>query len=247
MVAQMSNPKFCASCGRPVEEDDKFCGSCGAAVLPPAPQAEQVVSGEVAASMVEGSVARSRGKGFLLVSVVLVLLMGGGALAYLGTGFGSASAPPDPAFDLPLQALDNLTDAPVMLPAELPSEFKNVGVGGNLEGESYGVVFLANPPDDLVGTWPRSEIVGTLQAVPEAEYEPDPSRKAASTEAVRLPDGTEAQLRYMEPVGEAANYGPQWEGKFDKDGYSYTLSTSLGRDGKTILTEALSSMVAVEL
>ena len=58
-----------------------------------------------------------------------------------------------------------------------------------------------------------------------------------------LPDGTEAQLRYMVPVEELVNYGPYWEGTFDKGGY---LSVFLGQDGKSIAKQALSTMVHVE-
>jgi hypothetical protein len=207
-----------------------------------------MVAHRTPASAAGAPVAWLRRVAFLTIvaAAVVVLLVVGGALAYLGNGFGVANAPPDPAFDLPLQALTNLTDAPIMLPAKLPNELKNVGVDENVGGDSYGVVFLYSPPDDLVGTWPRLEVVGYLRAVPESKDEPDRLRKATSTENVRLPDGTEAQLRYMEPVGEVANYGPQWEGTFNKDGYTYTLSTSLEPDGEAILAEALSSMVAVE-
>ena len=153
-------------------------------------------------------------------------------------------SPPDPAFDLLLPALKGLTTAPIMLPAELENEFENVGIDDSMEGDRYGLTFLTTPPEDLVGTWPRFEIIGSLRAVPASESEPDQRFEATSTGDVELPDGTEAELRYMEPVGEVVNYGPRWEGTFDKDGYSYTLEMS--GYGKEVVEQALSTMVLVE-
>lgn len=42
------------------------------------------------------------------------------------------------------------------------------------------------------------------------------------------------------------NYGPYWEGTFDEGGYIFSLSVYLGRDGKEIAKQALSTMVPVE-
>ncbi len=182
--------------------------------------------------------------------VLVVLLVGGGALAFLGLGlrFGSVSpdAPPDPAFDLPLQALVNRTEAPIMLPADLPNELENVAIDADLEGDRYGILFKTTPPDELVEPFVRYNTVATLTGVPQSEHEPSDLFEATSTQDVELPDGTEARLRYMEPVGEPGNYGPYWEGTFDKGGYAYTLSVFLGRNGEEIAEQALSTMVEVE-
>jgi hypothetical protein len=50
----------------------------------------------------------------------------------------------------------------------------------------------------------------------------------------------------MVPMEEMTNYGPYWEGTFEKDGYIYTLSVYLAKDGKEITRQALSTMVPVE-
>lgn len=167
-------------------------------------------------------------------------------MAFLGIGSVWADEPPDPAFDLYLSALKGMTEAPIMLPAELPEALENIGVNENVEGDSYAVTFLSTPPDELVGGWAMFETVGTLQAVPESEHEPDPRFKATSTEEVTLPEGTEAQIRRMEPASDAAMYGPRWEGTFEREGHVYTFSTSIGQNGEDIATQAISTMVEVE-
>ena len=230
-------PRYCGNCGAQVGQGDRFCGVCGNRIAPVTPEDPQVIPEPVVAA--QGAATRGRRRSLALVSavgIVLVLLVGGGALAFvgLGLGFGSVSpdAPPDPAFALPLQALRNQTEAPIMLPAELPDELKNVAVDEDLEGDRYGILFKDTPPDELVEPFVRATTVATLTAVPQSESEPNDLFKVTSTESVQLPDGTEAQLRHMEPVGEVVNYGPYWEGTFDKGGYTYTLSDFLGHDGK---------------
>jgi len=99
-VAEGERPAYCGRCGEPVQPEDRFCGSCGAAVLPPAPQAEQVVPRPVAAAQGAGA---GRGGRPLLLTVVLgalVVLLAGGALAAtltgaLGSGREGAGAAPD--------------------------------------------------------------------------------------------------------------------------------------------------------
>jgi hypothetical protein len=132
-----------------------------------------------------------------------------------------------------------------MLPAELPTAFENVGLNENTsEQDRYGLTFLSTPPDELVGGWGRYETIGSLEAIPASEYEPDSGFEATSTEDVTLPDGTEAELNYMEPAVEGAMYGPQWEGTFTRDDYHYSL---IMQDyGKEKVEQALSTMVEVE-
>ena len=161
------------------------------------------------------------------------------------TPSASPDSPPDPAFDLLLPALKGLTTALIMLPAELPNEFENVGVNDGREGDRYGLTFLDTPPEERVGNWPRFKTIGSLEAIPASEFEPSQHLKATSTEDVELPDGTEAKLRYMEPVREEVMFGPRWEGTFDKDGYTYSLSTNGDAFGKEIVEQALSTMVLV--
>ncbi len=239
-----------------MQQGDKFCGSCGAVVLPPAPQAEKVVSEPPLRPQSTSYAPRRRNRLWINVAAIsLLLLVSIGAVAALALNSGlqdpevapvSPDAPPDPAFALPLQALEPRTEAPIMLPAELPDELKNVGIQENLEGDRYGIVFLSTPPEDLVGAWPMAKIRGSLEAVPASEYEPDQRFEATSTEDVELPDGTEAKLRHMQPVLRTAMYGSRWEGTFDKGGYTYTLSILVGQKGYVSTKQALSTMVEVE-
>lgn len=215
-------------------------------VTPITPEDTQVIPKAAAAQP-----PASKSRLFLLsgiIGVLLVILVGGGILASVGFGAGASlfgnSESPDPTFDLVLPILTGETNVPVMLPAELPTAFENVGVDENrLDEYSYGVTFLSTPPDELVGSWGRYEIVGTLEAVPTSVYESDQGFEATSTEGVTLPDGTEAELNYMEPSVEGAMYGPQWTGTFEKDGYTYSLE--LQDYGKENVEQALSTMVEV--
>ncbi len=82
-------PIACQQCGNPVQPVDRFCGVCGAAVLPPAPQVEQVIPRPVAAAQAP---SRSNGRPLLLAGILgalAVLVVGGGALAFVGFGVGS--------------------------------------------------------------------------------------------------------------------------------------------------------------
>ena len=90
------------------------------------------------------------------------------------------------------------------------------------------------------------ETRGTLQAVPASELEADERFEVVSTENVRLPDGTAATLRYMQPVSETAMYGPRWVGTFDRGGYTYSLWILVSHKGYAVSKQALSSMVEVE-
>ncbi len=83
----------CQQCGNTVQAGDRFCGNCGATVLPPAPQAEQVIPRPVAASQAPPS---SNKKPLLLagaLGLLLLLLVGGGALALLGSNNEERSDP----------------------------------------------------------------------------------------------------------------------------------------------------------
>lgn len=248
-MTEGNRPMYCGQCGNRLRPGDKFCGSCGAAVLATPLQAERVIPRPVAAA--QGAATRSgKRRPFFLagvLGVVLTLLAGGGILAFSGLGPGvSSGAPPDPAFDLPLPVLERWTDAPIMLPAELPNELENVALDESYEGDRYGILFKDTPPEDLVEPFVRYNTVATLVAVPESGYEPSDFFEATSTESVRLPDGTEAELRRMEPVEDGGNYGPYWEGAFDRDGYTYILSVFLGQNAEDIAEQTLSTMIEVE-
>ena len=59
----------------------------------------------------------------------------------------------------------------------------------------------------------------------------------------KLPNGTAAELRYMEPTMDGGSYGPFWEGSFEKQEYVYTLTLSLSDSAGDVATRALSTMV----
>ena len=261
--ALQEGDEFCGVCGAPVQSHAPATGPTQEIPSPAQPPTRAAAAGG----------GRRRVPRWVVPVVLLAVMVGStGALAYaaLGPGGGteqqapepeagappaaneepttpsvSPYSPPDPAFDLLLPTLKRQTTAPIMLPAELPNEFENAGVDEGVEGDSYAIAFLATPPDRLLGSWARAETVADLRAVPESEYEPSRFVEATSTQSIRLPDGTEAELRRMEPVSESANYGPYWEGTFDKDGYAYSLSTNGDAFGKGTVEQALSTMVLV--
>ncbi len=158
----------------------------------------------------------------------------------------SPDAPPDPAFDLLLPTLKERSTAPMMLPAEVPNEFENVAVDADASGNRYGVLFLNTPPDEIVQSFVRAGTVATLTATPESEVVPNEYFEATSIESVELPDGTEATLNRMEPVGGGGTQGPYLEGRFDKYGYAYALTVTSDAISEDAIRQVLSTMVEVE-
>lgn len=185
----------------------------------------------------------------IAVGALVVLLLAGAGMVALGP-FGvdgvlrSAGRSPDPAFDPLLPTLRERTTAPIMLPAELPEELKNVAVDADLSGDRYGILFLQRPTGNTVERYVHTNDAGTLTASPESG---DTSEyfEATREETVELPDGTEAKLRYMEPTMEGGSYGPFWEGSFEKQGYTYTLGVPLADPSGDVARRALSTMVEV--
>ena len=157
----------------------------------------------------------------------------------------SPDSPPDPAFDNLLPTLRQRTKVPIMLPSELPGKLRNVAVDAGLSGNEYGVLFLSNPSDRVTKHYGHSEDRGTLKGSPKSEEKASEYFEATEVETVGLPDGTEATLRYMEPVREGGNYGPYWEGKFEERGYVYTLSVPLDEPSGDTARQVLSSIVLV--
>jgi hypothetical protein len=49
----------------------------------------------------------------------------------------------------------------------------------------------------------------------------------------------------MEPTMEEGNYGPFWEGSFEKQGYTYTLNVPSPDTSGEVATRVLSTMVEV--
>lgn len=85
-MSERDRPAYCGQCGTPMQEGDRFCGNCGAAVLPSAPQAEQVVPepsptppGATGSGVRQGNPRRMAT--FAMVGVLAVLVLGIGAVA----------------------------------------------------------------------------------------------------------------------------------------------------------------------
>jgi hypothetical protein len=154
-------------------------------------------------------------------------------------------APPDPAFEHLLPTLEGMTDASIMLPARLPDEMDFPAIIGHYGGEEYGIVFPYGPTETIPEV-SNAETLGTLRAYPEEEDVTNEFFDAERIEEVALPDGTEATLRYMVPAGRSGSQGPFWEGKFDKDGYTYNLTVIKPKEiTEDQVRQALSSMVSV--
>lgn len=228
-----------------------------------------------------------------VVGVLLLLLVGGGALAFAGWGSGtgllggadpepaplsdtqeatsslpeptqeqtrsqepaestetasvSPNAPPDPAFDELLPTLEQRTDIPIMLPADLPGELENVAIresrSGDTSADEYDILFLAEPPDGILEEYVGANDAGTLTASSNPQRSGSEFYDIVSVEELELPDGTDATLRYMEPDG--GNYGPFWEGEFEKYGVVYTLTVPSQDPSGDAARQALSTMVEV--
>lgn len=99
-MSKQSPALVCQQCGKPVQEGDQFCGNCGAAILSPPPQAEQIVPELIAAS--QTTTTTRRRPLFLVgaITVLLILLVGTGAMALVAFNSGSGlfgSSEPQPA------------------------------------------------------------------------------------------------------------------------------------------------------
>jgi hypothetical protein len=133
-----------------------------------------------------------------------------------------------------------------MLPADQPEELENVAVDADRGGDGYGMLSLYRPTGNVVENYVLANDVGTLVAAPDPPYEASEVFEATKEEIVELPDGTEADLRYMEPKeGVLVNQGPFWEGSFEREGHHYVLRVPLDDPSGDIARRALSSMVEV--
>ncbi len=172
---------------------------------------------------------------------------GGSANSEIQVSDTSPGDSPASAFDDLLPVLQERTEAPIMLPATLPQGLENVAVDADREGEEYGILFLGQPTGNTVETFVGANSVGTFTATPEPESNPtNEFFEATRTEEIELPDGTPATLRRMEPTGTPANQGPYWEGTFEREGYTYTLTIELPDTSGDVAGRTLSSMVLAD-
>lgn len=154
-------------------------------------------------------------------------------------------APPDPAFDALLPTLQQTTTAPIMLPAELPEELKNVAIDSSYGGDEYGILFLAQPTGNVVEDYVHAYDAGTIRSTPDPEEVSPEFFDASREETVELPDGTAATLRYLEPSMEGGNAAPFWEGRFEKEGQTYIVNVPLVDPNGDMARGLLTSMVEV--
>jgi hypothetical protein len=149
-----------------------------------------------------------------------------------------------PAFAPLIPTLEQMTAAPIMLPAELPSELAHPSVDADTSEEGYGILFLAEP-GDTVESYVRARTLAMLRALPGSEAREPDYFEVTSEETVELSEGTEATLRYLEPDPPGGNAVPYWEGRFSRDGYTYLLETPLADLSRDELRRMLASMSEV--
>ncbi len=169
---------------------------------------------------------------------------------------------PDPAFDPLLSTLKQMTTAPIMLPATLPPQLKNVAIGNDpnneggpytTSGNGYTILFLnpsAYPPPDptqIIQPYAHYKVSGTLTASPDSDHEPSLDSSGATTYQlgnVTLPNGSVADLKRVVPP-EGANYVPFTEGTFEEEGERYMLRTEIDTPEGDLARQILSTMVRV--
>ncbi len=273
-LTEVYQPAYCGQCGSLAQAGDTFCGVCGARIPPDAQEASPTKQIPTLVPLPPSVPSRGRNRkltsGVMVGALLFLLLVGAGALALTGFGSGadllggvgedaappgtpntpggssvSPDAPPHPAFDTLLPKLREMTDVPIMLPAKLPDELDKPAIDryGSENRREYGIVFPFGPTETVTSV-SKAETLAILRAYPKEEDVASEYFDAEKIEKVGLPDGTEATLRYMAPAGRTGSQGPYWEGKFDKDGYTYVLSVIKPDEiTKDDVEQALSSMV----
>ena len=175
-----------------------------------------------------------------VIGLASILLAGIVAFLYIRPYYRSNNRP-DPAFNKLLPALRQRTSAPIMLPAELPKELKNVAI----REDTYEIGFFREAPENIVESGAQADMLGTLRVSLKSESEFNKSFEATRVETVRLPDGTKANLRYLEPVSKEETQGAYWEGKFNKNRITFTLTIYSEGIPEDSVKQALSTMVSL--
>jgi hypothetical protein len=169
----------------------------------------------------------------------------------------ASGSTPDPAFDALLPTLQQMTTAPIMLPASLPQEIKSVGIEEKAseadpyatEGDNYSIVLLYSDtaPDQVIKPYIHVAAAGRIVAWPASASPPDPTNglgTAVQLEDVALPEGTVANLERLEPP-QGANYGPFTVGSFEEEGERYTVMIENDTSEGDMTRQILSTMVRV--
>ena len=167
-----------------------------------------------------------------------------------------ATLAPDPAFDPLLPTLQQMTTAPIMLPASLPSKIKSVAIEQDPNenpyttgGDKYTILFLHSDqdPNQIVRPYVHYMTAGRLTASPASVSPLDPTNGLGTPhqlENVALPDGTVADLKQLEPPS-GANYGPFTIGTFEEEGERYTVMIENDSPDGDLTRQILSTMVRV--
>lgn len=113
----------------------------------------------------------------------------------------SSSSSIDPAFTRLLPTLQQMTTAPIILPATLPAQLKNAAIGQDqngsprsTSGDRYTILFLAQPPRGIVQPYVYASAIGTLTASPQPRSIA-PGVTTTSRGTADLLDGVEATLQ----------------------------------------------------
>lgn len=158
-------------------------------------------------------------------------------------------APPDPAFEALLPHLRQMTTAPIMLPAVLPEELKNPAIRKGLNpggADVYGILFTNISNQGVFQDYRGATDFGNLSGGPEPPWgESSIGEIVEASETVSLPDGTQAEMRYIVPADQTVNWSPHWEARFTREGHAYTLEVMVEDPEGDIIRRAVSSMVEV--
>ncbi len=203
--------------------------------------------------------------GIVLVALSVALASCGGAStseqdtdeSSSDTATTDVGTTPDPAFEPLLPTLQQMTTAPIMLPASLPQEIKSVGIEEKAseadpyatEGDNYSIVLLYSDtaPDQAIKPYIHVAAAGRIVAWPASASPPDPTNGLGTPvqlEDVALPDGTVANLERLEPP-QGANYGPFTVGSFEEEGERYTVMIENDTSEGDMTRQILSTMVKV--
>jgi hypothetical protein len=169
----------------------------------------------------------------VIASLSLVLFVAVACSQMEGTNSDTTEDPyralsPDPAFDPLLGCLQQMTTAPIMLPANLPPQLKSVAIGSDTHEDEYTILFLSSDapnPDQLVQDHVNAWVLGTLSAQSARTPLYDYTRAGMNVVKLHdatLPDGTKADLQRVEPP-EGTNGVPFSLGMFEEGGERYTL------------------------
>lgn len=165
----------------------------------------------------------------------------------------SPDTPPDPAFDELLPTLKQMTDAPIMLPADLPEGLQYVAVDSGTSGDEYAVFFLNEEAENgevtqqFGGAFVRGEI-SVEPSGPGPQF-PDYGSNMSMTPlgTVSLPDGPQATVNYYDPETNVPFTVGGFVSQDETSGQNYLYLVTVERDTQQgdLIKQVLTSMVSV--